>query len=372
MNKKFFLLAICLLPVLLFSVTRYVPAQYATIQLAINASSNGDIILVSSGTYGPISLGNKGLTIQGIQFSNVIIDGNETQRCVTLSQYSASPTYLRNMTITDGYAYSKGGGIYSPNERELNIEQCVIQNCTVLYDVNYGGGGIYCNGALELTECEINNCSTSAGSGGGIYMNSGSLSIESTEITYCESYLAGGGIFLIGSSTIGMVDCLVDHCTSGSGGGIMVQTYCDDIGDCKIYDTDFSYNSASYGGAVSLSQCSTDIRNSKFNNNTSVDGSALLLSSQLNPPLLNILIYISGSLFSSNVSDYSTIKISFAESNYLDQFKMNNSTLCNNDGGAYPGITFYTTIPSDASISHSIIRDLSISTYCDYDYCCLW
>jgi hypothetical protein len=78
-----------------------VPAQYTTIQAAINAASPGATIMVASGTYSEHVVVNKSLTLVGENRSTTIIDGGGTGTVVTV--------HADNVNLT-GFTIQNGGG----------------------------------------------------------------------------------------------------------------------------------------------------------------------------------------------------------------------------------------------------------------------
>jgi parallel beta-helix repeat protein len=153
MKRMFHLLA--LLTVLLifstsaYATTRYVGTQsgdYTTIQLAVNASVGGDIVLVRAGTYAKFAIpaGKNGLIIQAADATNKpIIDGaNATLPAIGIT-ISSDDVEIRNLKIrnfNNSYYASNfdandlsnygGAAIYSTfNKTNLTIEKNEISNC---------------------------------------------------------------------------------------------------------------------------------------------------------------------------------------------------------------------------------------------------
>ena len=102
-----------------------VPADYSTIQDAIDASSDGDEIIVSPGTYleniyihgGNITLRSTDPTSPTV-VSSTIIDGNSSGTVVTFSGTETSSSTLSGFTITNGLAkMADGAGIFGDGTR---------------------------------------------------------------------------------------------------------------------------------------------------------------------------------------------------------------------------------------------------------------
>ncbi len=124
-------LLFCLLTISSLAVVRYVLADYLTTQSAIDASSNGDEIIVSPGTYKEnINFKGKNIILRSTDPSNpavvasTIIDGNKAGPVVTFSGSERPTCVLSGFTITNGYA-ENGGGIYDEEYDYFN--QATIQ-----------------------------------------------------------------------------------------------------------------------------------------------------------------------------------------------------------------------------------------------------
>ena len=197
---------------ILLSDTLYVDIngtqQYTNIQAAINATQNGDIVLVYPGTYFEninyngknISVASLNLTTNDPAYINqTIIDGNQNGSCVQVN-YGETDAVIHGFTVRNGsgthLAFSKlfdGGGVFIENSN-LKISNCIIKN----NEVTASGGGCFCrNSVLTLSKVTINN-NHAYRFGGGICLVSGSSIIFDT-INLCNIYLnysiCGGEVF---------------------------------------------------------------------------------------------------------------------------------------------------------------------------------
>lgn len=79
------------------AATRDVPSSYATIQAAINAADNGDIIEVADGIYSENVIVNKEVTIQAKEGGSPIVDGSGSGSCFNIYRGGG----LDNVTIKE-------------------------------------------------------------------------------------------------------------------------------------------------------------------------------------------------------------------------------------------------------------------------------
>lgn len=121
-----------------FAITRTVPQQYSTIQAAIDASSNGDVIVVSPGTYAGFEV-SKQITITAASYdqsdpsqNNVIITGSVTASgdfpwnegpvirgiktsTVVIAKSALTLEYSHVTNGRDNVSFEGGGGIIRGN-----------------------------------------------------------------------------------------------------------------------------------------------------------------------------------------------------------------------------------------------------------------
>jgi len=214
-----------------------------TIQAAIDASSAGHTIIVTNGTYAPITTANKAITLQSVEGAEwTIIDGGGTSRCAMMGSASGhNNTLLDGFSLTNGNAVSnndgggsyygtltncvlsgntayRGGGAYystlynctlTGNKANFGGGSCggTLNNCTVVKNMAYSGGGSY---GGTLNNCTLTDNEASWGSGGGAY--EGTLNHCTVTNNTASNY--GGGVY---NATLN--NCLVAGNTAGAYGG---------------------------------------------------------------------------------------------------------------------------------------------------------
>lgn len=209
-----------------YSMIRNVPGNYSTIQSAINASANGDTVLVEPGTYFEnINFHGKKIVVtsryyisQDLNFINTtIINGStpsvpDSASCVIISSGEDSTTVLQGFTITGGTGtkwndihgagvYREGGGILIELSAPV-IQNNIIKNNFAINTVGVtsgGGGGIRIGDSKPkiLNNIIVNNTGLY---GAGIVLNYTGCLIKNNIIAYnygSTSYQAGSGIWSV-------------------------------------------------------------------------------------------------------------------------------------------------------------------------------
>ncbi|QDU85822.1 hypothetical protein Pla163_29630 [Planctomycetes bacterium Pla163] len=166
-----------------------------SIQAAIDASANGDRILVQPGTYlETIDFAGKAIDVVGVGGAGLTtLDGQASGPVVRFANAEGTDSLLRGFTVRGGAAAIGAGGI-AVSGATPTIEDCVVRNnsgkfgggvsgtpvmrrCVIRNNTASlsHGGGLY--GAPQLVECIVADNTATGGDGGGLYLTGGSASI---------------------------------------------------------------------------------------------------------------------------------------------------------------------------------------------------
>jgi hypothetical protein len=179
-----------------------------TIQAGINLASNGDVVLVASGTYTGVG--------------NVNVDFNGKNITVT-TELGAQMTIIDCQNTAQGF-------IFQTNE----TASAVLEGFTIKNGLATKGGGIMVDTASPTIRFNvITNCYASA-NGGAIYVKKGDPSIYNNTLDSNGALISGGGVLLGAQSHAHLWQNIVCHSTAGAAiecAGAMVGTTmaCNDV-----------------------------------------------------------------------------------------------------------------------------------------------
>ena len=218
-------------------------SPFATIQHGIDVSSDGDSVLVSSGTYlENIDYNSKNIAVIGENRESTIIDGNQSGSVVTFDSIVGSTAVLADFTITGGNAYD-GGGIYCTSSAPTIRDNIITGNVSETY-----GGGISCNYSSAVI---MNNTitSNSAYYGGGISFDRYTSSVIKGNNISGNSAEEGGGIGCFTFSSPSITNNTISRNSAGTNGG---GVYCYYVSSPTVTNTIIWDNTASTDPNISV------------------------------------------------------------------------------------------------------------------------
>jgi hypothetical protein len=330
-------------------------AAATNIQDAIDASTDGDLILVTNGLYatgGRVVYGsltnrvviNKAVTVQSVNGpAKTFIQGypslgNSAVRCVYLTNNAA----LLGFTLTNGatrmtgdtYEEQSGGGIWCESTSAI-VSNCVVAKNAARF---FGGGTV--SGTLKNSTLTNNTASLSTSQGGG------ALAGILTNCIIARNSAAFGG----GAASNVLFNCtLTNNSANNSGGGAFSCV----LSNCFLYG-----NSATNGGGAA---CGT-LTGCTLTNNIAYNGGGSFSNTLNNCALIhNLATNSGGGAFSCTLSNCTLIS-NFATNYGGGAFAcaLSNCTLSGNSafgsavqscgGGACFGMLYNCTLSNNASV----------------------
>lgn len=179
---------------------------------------------------------------------------------------------LERLKVSKGFCIDNGGGIFCNGN--LNLSYCTIED----NHAGGNGGGILCSGDLNLSYCTFKN-NRSEANGGAICFEGNSLNISGGEVTNNSGGSSGGGIYCSGESYIKNCNFEGNSAEESFGGAIYFVAKSDgpavtnDMSDCEIKNNK-TVNSS--GGAIACGEkVSLNLFNGKVSGNRTNSGGAI-------------------------------------------------------------------------------------------------
>jgi hypothetical protein len=211
-----------------------VPAQYPTIQAAIDAAVPGDSVIVAPGTYTGtgnrnLSFGGKAITVRGAGGPEATILSVQASpahpaRGALFTSGEGPDSVLEGFTITGGATPPgaiadefNGGGVLVNNGSSPTIRNCVIQGnqCGC-----WGAAICVSSGSPTIVDCALLGNQADDNGGGVFAWGSGSLTIVNTLIAGNDGGATGGGVAVFSSSASTIVNSTIVDNVADSGLGV--------------------------------------------------------------------------------------------------------------------------------------------------------
>ena len=247
-----------------------IPDDYNTIQAGLDASQDGDTVIVQPGVYYENIVIEGHSVILASQFFatrdtmdiyNTVIDGDSLDTVVKLGDWNDPGSILYGFTITNGASVYCGGGVYVENSSVISHN--IIEN-----NITSRGGGIHVVGNAIISDNIIRNNHVTV-AGGGIITYGGSFIIERNIIQDNVSDHYGGGIHIEDSQFAILQDNVITGNRSNSHGGAIV-FYTEDMGG-QLTGNLIAGNITENGNSVEFSPGEYDISNNTICNNSGTE-----------------------------------------------------------------------------------------------------
>lgn len=170
-----------------------VPGDFPSVQAAVSAAEDGDVVIVSPGTWtGTVNTLGKAITIRSTDPADpavvaaTVLDAGGAGTTVRIVLGEGPTTVLDGLTITGGNG-SLGGGL------EISLSDPIVRRCVIVGNTASKGGGAY----LSVSDVLFDRCrfeGNSAGDGGAIFASAtgGARVVDSTIVG--NSATRGAGI----------------------------------------------------------------------------------------------------------------------------------------------------------------------------------
>lgn len=278
---------IALLNPVCFAEIINIPDDFETIQEGIDASEDGDTVLVQPGLYHE-NLDFNGMKIvlaslflidgDTTRIDSTIIDGNNNGSVIVFENYETDETLLTGFTLRNGSGTEHhrelcGGAVF------CTYGEPVISHCKISGNTSDMGAGVYAFSlddspypGPQIINCTIRN--NTASEGAGIYLDSRITNILDCSIYGNSAESGGGGALLLESETLIEGCSFSQNSSNTDGGGLYLfwnNHYQPTVRNCV-----FNGNTAvEQGGGINCYQTISSISDCILENNNATDGAGI-------------------------------------------------------------------------------------------------
>jgi len=267
------------------AATINVPADFATIQGAINAATSGDDIVVAPGIYAEnLDYLGKTLLITSTGGSAVTtIDGSGGASSTVTIIGSGINTLLEGFTIIAGPGQidpldvpalaTSGGGLFV-QDSTLDLTNCIVRDANT---TGRGAGAHFIDSMVTVDGCTFTNNVADAANlngarGGGVAISGINIipNVTFTSTTFSNNSTGnnGGGLSIFSASADLDTCTFTSNNADNDGGGLQVL-----VGDVTLTGCSFDANTSVEGGGVHMNTDATGtFTNCDFDSNTSLTG----------------------------------------------------------------------------------------------------
>ena len=323
-----------------WAMDRNVPADFPSIQSALDAALDGDRVVVAPGRYYEV-LRFPARNIHMTSSAGPALTTIDAQQNGTVMTFEGAPgrgAILEGFTLTNGLGSvgSKGGGVQMGQGASAVVRGNVIRQnrgsgngdgVSMEYplspliegnDIHHngsgpgwssgGGGGIGVRGSacFSTSNCGVeilnnyigNNYSTTHSSGGGIYFDGARAAVISNVIEYNTASGRGGGLSSVSGGPVRVENNLfhanwvVESGGSGGSGGGIYLIACPDCADHVIVNNTFVANEAFTGSAIKTMSYGGEIRIANNLISAVGNGSAVYCDTGATPSTRNNIVHV--------------------------------------------------------------------------------